>query len=167
MQKFRLSHGTLALLATGSIAVAACEMPVAPELSPISATVVENSRNEFVFFIPPCNGEPVEGTGIFHLLVSSTVAPSGRVSGTFHINAKGKGVGLVTGAKYEWNDAINESFSFDSRDGAPFTDTFTQSFRLIGQSDVPDRRFDVRFHVTVNANGEVTSFRFEFSETCR
>jgi hypothetical protein len=169
MQKLRLSRlGPLALLAAGSIAVAACETAVvaAPELPTISATVVENSRNPFVFFIPPCNGEAIEGSGIFHLVVSSTVTPSGRVSGTFHINAKGKGVGLVTGAKYEWNDAINESFSFDSEDGAPFTDTFTQNFRLIGQSDVPDRRINVRFHITINANGEVTSFKFEFSDTC-
>jgi hypothetical protein len=164
MQKLRFSRlGLLALLGAGSIAVAACETAVvaAPEL-----TVVENSRNPFVFFTPPCNGEAIDGSGIFHLVASSTVTPSGRVSGTFHINAKGKGVGQTTGAKYEWNDAINESFSFDSEDGAPFTDTFTQSFRLIGQSNVPDRRINVRFHITVNANGKVTSFKFEFSDTC-
>ena len=125
MQKIRFPRiRALALLATGSIVVAACETAtvVAPRNVPtnISAVVVE----------------------------------------------KGMGVGLTTGAKYEWNDAINDSFHFDTRDGAPYTETFTRSFRLIGQGGVPDRRFNVRFHVTVNANGVVTSFKFEFFDTC-
>ena len=171
MQKIRFPRiRALALLATGSIVVAACETAtvVAPRNVPttISAAVVENSRNEFVFFIPPCNGEAIDGSGIFHTVFSFTVAPSGQLSGDFHINAKGMGVGLTTGAKYEWNDAINDSFHFDTRDGAPYTETFTRSFRLIGQGGVPDRRFNVRFHVTVNANGVVTSFKFEFFDTC-
>jgi hypothetical protein len=167
MQRFTPSRlGVLASLAAASMAGAACETAVAPvEIPPISLAVVENSRNEFVFFIPPCNGEPIDGSGIFHLKVSSTVTPSGRVNGTFHINAKGKGVGQITGANYEWNDAINESFGFDA-DFAPFHDTFIRRFRLIGQGGVPDRRFNVTFHITVNANGEVTSFKFEISDTC-
>jgi hypothetical protein len=167
MQRFnRWRVGLLASLATASMAGAACETAVGPPETPaISLAVVENSRNEFVFFTPPCNGEVIDGSGIFHLKTSSTVTPSGRVNGTFHINAKGKGVGQSTGAKYEWNDAINESFGFDA-DFAPFTNTFTQRFRLIGQGGVPDRRIDVTFHITVNANGEVTSFKSEISDTC-
>ena len=167
MQRFNPSRlGLLASLAAVLMAGAACETPVAPvEIPAVSLAVVENSRNEFVFFISPCNGEAIDGSGIFHFKVSSTVTPSGRVEGTFHINAKGKGVGQSTGANYEWNDAINDSFGFDA-DFAPVTETFTRRFRLIGQSTVPDRRFDVTFHITVNANGEVTSFKFEISDTC-
>jgi hypothetical protein len=160
--RFRL----LASLAIASMAGAACETAVAPpEIPAISPAVVENSRNEFVFFIDPCNGEAIDGSGIFHLKVSSTVTPSGRVNGTFHINAKGTGVGQTTGAKYEWNDVIQESFGFDV-DVAPAHDTFTRRFRLIGQGGVPDRRFDLIFHITINANGEVTSFKFDVSDTC-
>lgn len=156
------AFSTLAVLAVG-----ACDTPVAPLETPaISAAVVQNDWGEFDFFIPPCNGEAIDGSGRFHTKISSTVTPSGRVSGTFHINAKGKGIGQTTGAKYEWNDAINESFAFDSNDGASFTDTFTRSFRLIGQGNVPDRRFDVTFHVTINANGEMTSSKLQVSDTC-
>jgi hypothetical protein len=74
-------------------------------------------------------------------------------------------VGQSTGAKYEWNDVIQDSFGFDA-DFAPFHETFIRRFRLIGQGAVPDRRFDVTFHITINANGEVTSFKFDVSDTC-
>ena len=97
---------------------------------------------------------------------SSTFSASGNVHFTAHINAKGKGVGLITGAKYEWNEAINESVNFDGSDGATYTGTFTQRFRLIGQGRVPDRFMNALFHMTVNANGEVTSFKSEFEDTC-
>jgi hypothetical protein len=167
MQRFNRSRlGLLASLAAASMAGTACETALAPlEVPALSFAVVENSRNEFVFFVSPCNGEAIDGSGIFHLKVSSTVTPSGRVNGTFHINAKGTGVGLTTGAKYEWNDVIQESFGFDA-DEAPIHDTVTRRFRLIGQGGVPDRRFDVIFHITINANGKVTSFKFDVSDTC-
>jgi hypothetical protein len=166
MQWFNPSRlGLLASLAITSMLGVACETAVAPPEIPASFAVVENFRATFVFFIDPCNGEAIDGSGIFHLKVSSTVTPSGRVQGTFHVNAKGKGVGQTTGAKYEWNDAINESFGFDA-DIAPAHDTFTRRFRLIGQGGVPDRRFDVIFHITINAKGRVTSFKFDISDTC-
>jgi hypothetical protein len=129
----------------------------------LSAAITANYWDDFDFFIGPCNGEPIDGSGKVHFKDTATFAQNGSVHLTFHINAKGKGVGQVTGVKYEWNDAINESPNI----APPFTNTWTRRFRLIGQGQVPDRFLDGIFHVTVNANGEVTSFKDEFTDTCR
>ena len=150
----------------------ACEAPTALDDSvtqPVSAVanaVVENGRFPFDFFIPPCNGEAIDGSGIFHVVDAHTESASGQLLFAFHLNAKGKGTGQTTGAKYQWNDVIHDVANLDGNDGFPLTVNFRQRFHLIGQGRVPNRIVKVDFQFTVNANGTETQFKFKFVDPC-
>jgi hypothetical protein len=157
------------LMATLSAAVVACETPLmSPEPPEPSFAVVQNDRffiDVDFFLFPPCNSEPTESHGTVHIVFSETVTPSGRVNLNLHGNANGTGVGLDTGAKYQWNDAFNGNLS-DGTDGLPHIETFVQRIRLIGQGQVPDGYFDLLFHITINPNGDATAFKLEVSPAC-
>lgn len=106
--------------------------------------------------------EPVQIDGTYHVIVDFDVNASGNVSFRYHINAKGKGVGLISGAKYEWNDSINDNFN-----GAlGVTETFTQVWKVIGQGQASDFKLKQNFHITVNPNGDTTVLRGDFSAEC-
>ena len=45
--------------------------------------------------------------------------------------------------------------------------TLTESELVIGQGDVPNFVLKLIGHITINANGEVTSQKFEFETKCR
>ncbi len=157
-----------AMVAGLALTLSACaDRPTSPNpLSTPSFAVTDNLRLPFDFFIPPCNGEAIDGSGIFHVLTSTTVSTSGQVTLTFHINAKGKGTGQTTGASYEWNDLVQDVLHFDGNDGFPATETQRRRFRLIGQGRVPNRIFNGDFQFTVNANGTQTQFRFKVVDAC-
>ncbi len=112
-----------------------------------------------VFFF--CD-EPVQIDGTYHIISDFNIIGDGRVHGRFHINAKGKGTGLVSGAKYEWNDAINDAFNA----AIGVTETFTQNWKVIGQGSATDFTLKQKFHITINANGELTVLRGDFVAEC-
>jgi hypothetical protein len=91
------------------------------------------------------------------------VGPGGKEHIRFHINAKGTGVGQLTGARYQWNDRL-----FDITNAAPIG---TESFilndytRLIRQGRAVDARFAVKIKITINAKGVVTVDRFVTRDT--
>ncbi len=157
-----------AMVAGLALTLSACaDRPTSPNpLSTPSFAVTTNERLPFTFFIPPCNLEAIDGSGIFHIKTSATVSTSGQVTLTFHLNAKGKGTGQTTGAKYEWNDLIQDVLHFDGNDGFPATETARQRFHLIGQGQVPNRVVNVDFQFTVNANGTETQFSAKFVDVC-
>jgi len=73
------------------------------------------------------------------------------------------GFSLTTGTKYQATGITRDNFS--GRFG--FEETFVNNFRIIGQG--PGNNFLVHenFHITVNANGTVTSFHDNFSIECK
>ena len=134
----------------------ACEShPTASIRSPEnpSFAVLGNDRLPFAFDVVACE-EVVAVSGTFHFVEAFTQTPTGRAIFRSHINAKGIGVGATTGARYQWNDAINLTDHFGGPTGVF---TATQTTRLVGQGGASDLLFRARFHVTVNANGELTA----------
>lgn len=156
-----------------AVLLVACESGTAPEvpsagddpaaLGPNFAAVPNPSFQPFAFTVSNC-AEPVDVSGTFHEVVQFFVGPGGKQHFRFHINAKGTGVGQLTGARYQWNDRL-----FDITNIAPVG---TVSFilndytRLIGQGTAVDARFAVQNKVTINANGTVTVDRFVVRDTC-
>ena len=116
----------------------------------------------FSFTVGGC-GEPVEVSGAFHdhFQVRSDAAGGTHFEG--HINAIGVGVGQLTGAIYNWNDAINEQGSFR---GAQQTFTSLQNTRLIGRGSAPDLHIQARFHITFTPDGMVSVVVSDFSTIC-
>jgi hypothetical protein len=90
------------------------------------------------------------------LLTTTTITPNrgGGFLLAFHANPQGvTGVGLTSGALYRGTGVTRETITVN---GAS-TDTFVNSFKLIGPGTTPNLLVTQIFHVTVDANGNVTS----------
>jgi hypothetical protein len=112
-----------------------------------------------------CPYEDVYVTGKAHLVVRFTTDAKGGVHGGFHLNHQGvSGTGLESGANYSW--PLVQSGSFNVAPGGAYTETFIVSDKLIGQGPNNNSRIEVHFHITVNANGQVTAFLDSFSLAC-
>ena len=101
-------------------------------------------------------------SGPLHTLITLTINGN-HVSGTTHFQPQGiSGVGLDTGDSYQGAGVTQDHFSFNGQ----FNETFVNNFRIIGQG--PNNNFTLRenFHLTINANGEVTSLHDNVSADC-
>jgi hypothetical protein len=156
-----------------AILLLACESGTAPEspaagedavpLGPEFAARPNPSFQPFAFTVPTC-GESVDLSGTFHQVVQLFVGPSGKQHVRFHINAKGTGVGQLTGARYQWDDRL-----FDITNIAPagaFSFILNDYSRLIGQGRAIDVRLHVQNKITVTATGQVVVDRFVVRDAC-
>lgn len=112
-------------------------------------------------------GEDVFLSGSLHDLFHITLDNTGGFHLSQSDNPQGvSGVGLTTGAKYQAT-GITRSSAFEAAPVFPIVETFVNNFRIIGQG--PDNNFLVHedAHVTVNADGTLTSFHDNFSITCQ
>lgn len=143
-------------------AVAAMVLSFTPATLFAQATTV--STNEFVPFaqvtLVPCAnggaGELVLVEGTLHIQSHTTINKN-RASLKVHFQPQGAtGVGLTTGDTYHAVGVTQEHDSVPIENGA-FNFTFINNFRLIGPG--PDNNLQVKqtVHVTINANGDVTS----------
>ena len=125
-----------------------------------SAAVTTNDRQTILFsaFIPCANGgagESADGTIDLHTLVTATVNGN-NVSGKFHFQPQGGDlVGSVTGDKYRPTGVTQDHFKGSLQNGQ-FTETFVNNFRIIGQGSGNNFLVHEVFHITINANGDVT-----------
>ena len=109
-------------------------------------------------------GEVVDLSGTLHVLFHTTIDDSGGFHSKFHFQPQGvSGTGLTTGDKYQGTGVTQGTFNCK----VGFESTFVNNFKIIGQG--PGNNFLVHenFHVTVNANGEVTAFVDNFSIECK
>jgi hypothetical protein len=118
----------------------------------------------------PCaaggNGEVVDLSGSLHVAFSITVNGN-----NVHINSLANpqgvtGVGETTGAKYQGTGVTRSDMNFDVV-AFPLNVTLVNNFRIIGQG--PNNNFlaHENLHMTVNADGTLTTFIDNFSFTCQ
>jgi hypothetical protein len=151
----------------------ACESGLAPgdpagegeaiAARPVPVAKPNPSFEPFAFAVDNCV-ETVDLTGTFHEVARSFIAPSGKEHFQFHINAKGTGVGRLTGARYQWNDRL-----FDITGVAPSgTVSFTLNdySRLVGQGSAVNTGVVFQVKLTVTAGGMVTVDRVTASSRC-
>jgi hypothetical protein len=96
-----------------------------------------------------CTGEIVEISGTIHMV--NQIQADGSVMGNFnYLNVSG--VGLTSGNTYQANAVDHVRLS------APFPSSITsvRSFLLISRGSSSNLLVTILYHVTVNANGEVT-----------
>jgi hypothetical protein len=152
--------------------LAACgdsSQPLAPPDDASFAAITETT-NEFVpisftQFVPCANagaGEDVLVEGTIHRVFHATETPNGL---RLHIHENFQGVtgtGLTTGDTYQGAGNVNAHLHL-----APgVTETFERQFLLVGPG--PDNNLRVResHHLTVNANGELTTVRDDITVEC-
>ena len=122
---------------------------------------------DLIVFVPCAAGgagEDVALSGTLHVLFHTTIDNSGGFHTKFHFQPQGiSGMGLTTGDKYQ---ATGETQGTDNGK-VGFESTFVNNFKIIGQG--PGNNFLVHenFHITVNANGEVTASVDNFSVECK
>jgi hypothetical protein len=110
-------------------------------------------------------GEDVLLTGNLHVLMHFTANANGGFQVGSHFQPQGiSGVGLVSGDKYQGTGVTSDRFNVS---GLPFTSTFINNFRIIGQGSGNNFLLHENFHVTVNANGAMTAFVDNFSVECK
>jgi hypothetical protein len=164
---------SLLISSWAAILLLACESGTGPQsptdgedaapLGPEFAAVPNPSFQPFAFAVATCD-DTVDVSGTFHEVVQLFVGPGGKQHFRFHINAKGTGVGQLTGARYQWNDRL-----FDITNIAP---TGATSFilndytRLIGQGRATDVRFAVQNKITITAKGRVVVDRLVVRSAC-
>jgi hypothetical protein len=107
-----------------------------------------------------CTGEDVELSGTIHL-VSQTQSDGSEVG---HFNFQGvSGVGLTSGTTYRAS-AVDHV-----RLGAPFPSDIhsVRSLRLISPGPEDNLLIKFLFHITVNANGEITAEVEDVNSECK
>jgi hypothetical protein len=125
------------------------------------AAVTSNEKIPFslVAFVPCANdgaGEFVLVEGTLHVLTTFTINDN-NVSGKVHFQPQGAtGVGLTTGDTYHATGVTQEHFKGSLQNGQ-FNDTFINNFRIIGPGPNNNLLVHQTIHITINANGEVTS----------
>ncbi len=135
------------------------------------ADVITNTKVSFTGFgVPnPClpPGEMVLFSGELHTLFRLTVDPNGGFHLGIHENTQGlTGEGSLTGAKYR----LNSTFDFDQElniKSLPAESTTTNAVEVIGQGQAPNFILHITIHLTINANGEVTSTVAKIDSECK
>ena len=159
ISRFVLLAVALVLIASLSVAQASAK----------ATTVTDNVRIPTdIFVFVPCAaggaGEFVQLSGTLHVLFVTTLDSRGGFHSKFHFQPQGvSGTGLTTGAKYQATGVTQGTFN--GRVG--YEQTFVNNFRIIGQGPGNNFMIHENFHITVNANGEVTAFVDNFSVKCR
>jgi hypothetical protein len=137
--------------------------------SAAAETYTDNVRIPYEFYVyVPCAaggaGEDVYLSGTLHMLFHTTLDNSGGYHSKYHFQPQGiTGTGLVTGAKYQ---ATGVTQGMDNGK-VGFESTFVNNFKIIGQGPGNNFLIHENFHITVNANGEVTAYVDNFSVECK
>ena len=111
-------------------------------------------------------GEVVFLSGNLHSLFHSTVNGN-NFKIKIHNQPQGiSGTGLTTGDKYQGTGVTQETFGGSFVNGQ-LSDTFVNNFRIIGQGRGNNLLIHQTFHITFNANGELTAFVNNFTSDCK
>ena len=141
-------------------------------LAPAAASVFHDNFKipvNILVFIPCADGgagEFEELTGNLHVLFHTTINGN-RFNVKSHFQPQGiSGIGQSTGDKYQGTGVTQERFGGSFVNGQ-FSATFINNFRIIGQGPGNNFLIHETFHITVNANGEVTAFVDNFRVDCK
>jgi hypothetical protein len=121
------------------------------------AAVQENTSIPFdAQLFLPCNGDTVDASGSVHAVFALTINGN-NFSMVTHFNAQGiTGTSEATGAKYQGTGVTTETIGGSFVNGQ-FRDSFVNRFDFIGQGSAPNSITHETFHITVNANGTITT----------
>ena len=161
-------------LALGVVLHRGTDRNAAPRKKPRSARAEQVVTSEKVpvsiyVYIDCANGgagEDVFLTGDLHVVSVVVLNGAGGVALQSHFQPMGvSGVGS-TGTKYQATGVTRDTFTA-AAESMPFTETYVNNFRIIGAG--PDNNYLVHetFHVTVDAERNVSTFVDNFTAECK
>lgn len=112
-----------------------------------------------------CVDEVVDFAGWFNVTVRQVVSKSGNTTFRLHVGGHVKGVGQTSGDRYVSPEITNLT---DHSGGDGFVSTFQFRIRRISKGGAPNSMGWIKFHMTFNANGELTAYKDEaVFDVCR
>jgi hypothetical protein len=159
------TRSTSALLfAMAVLTLAACyETPVSPPtVAPVGSAVTSNEWRDVRLVIDKCDAPDVVVTGRFHEVFWTNEDAAGALHRGFHLNFQLTGEG-ADGLRYAYSGVQSSVIYFAN---PPFTDVTELRLRMIAQGSHDDFIQTFRYHQTINANGEITSFLEAATEEC-
>jgi hypothetical protein len=152
------------LILMAVILSATCSMTQLAQAEVVTNITVPVNMNVSVPCAAGGAGETVSLSGDLHVLLRLTIGNSGGIHLGSHFQPEGvSGLGQTTGDKYQATGVAQEEFN--ATIGAE--ETFMHNLRVIGQGNGNNFLIHEFFHVTVNANGDVTAFVDNQSVDCR
>ena len=144
------------LSALALVAALGCVAATAAGAAVVSRSTI---HSEFTFF-DACSGEAVFVSGDVDFFMTSTVNDN-NISGTMHSVFKATGTGLTSGLTYQESVEFNRAFQSSLQNGEA---TFTMEGLISVVSPGPDNNLfsPIFSHTTIDANGKVTSAKFDF-----
>jgi hypothetical protein len=150
-------HMLRRLVAVGLPAALACVVVIAT-----AQAATTSIRFPISFTATDCP-DPVALSGTLHEVFTTVVSANGNVLVNVVDNPQGvTGIGLVSGRVYQGTGVTRESITIAKGS----TDTFVNNFRLISRGPGSDVIVQNVFHITVNANGDVTATLDKSTVTC-
>lgn len=128
-----------------------------------NATIKFTDSFPFSFF-NECTGDTVSGVVGVQSTVHFSPDANGGLHAHFHDVFNGRAVGEPSGTSYVGPQTDHDGFSASS--GGAFDETFTLNFRFISQGSADNILTHVLFHVTINANGVVTTETATITDVC-
>ena len=137
-----------------------------------AAAQAESQKIPFaqVAFVPCADGGAGENVlieGTLHILSKFSFDANGGVHVKLHFQPQGAtGTGLSTGDVYHATGVTQETLNINAS-GLPITNTFINSFKIIGEGPNNNLLIQETVHVTINENGELTANVVNLSAECR
>jgi len=138
-------------------------------LAPIAHAQTDQGRIEYdeYVFVECANGgagEEVHLTGYLHVTFSQTFDNAGGVHVKMHANPQGiSGIGQTTGDTYRGTGVSKTQFNLKVGEQS----TIVDNFNIIGQGPGNNLLVHSTFHITVNANGNLTAWVDNSHSECR
>ncbi len=157
----RLSFALAALLATLHAPLASAEVFHSNTTQPFAATLFVQCANGGT-------GELVNLSGQVHEDVFVNTNSGGKVVVRTRSQLQGvSGIGLSSGNRYHASQVAQGSEHIDTIDNLPFSFSFGDHLRIIGQG--PGNNFTAHYeaHLTVSASGAVAADVTHFSVDCK
>jgi ABC-type phosphate transport system substrate-binding protein len=154
------------VLVVSALALAAGLLTLALLGKPAQAqaeTFTDTTRETDSGIIGSCAVDPVFVEGTFHFVSHTTIDANGGFHTKVQATIQGQGEGLRSGDKYVFHQVA----IFHVNSTGASNQTFTETVKIIRQgSDTTTDDFNSRFvfHVTVDANGEVTTNFVKFED---
>lgn len=137
-----------------------------PQVGPPSALIIKTPIELTFTVFDACAGEDLEFHLREQLVIAERVDARGGIHLHFVINDKGTtAVGQTSGITWHQVGATRDAQNF--RGSAPVAVSFVNILNLIGNGSAPNLRIHEVFHVTVNANGTMTSLVDRSRIECR
>jgi hypothetical protein len=118
----------------------------------------------------PCTGEIVHLEGENTVISETVEDASGGFHFRFHVFSHGSGLGLSSGIKYLFNEEFSSVFNSDDIEdplSCRLEDSSTHQFLIVSQGNRANQKMEIKFHITINDNCDVTAFISDIRILCQ